>query len=601
MDGDQPISLKDFRQRSLLGDELLIGGGWLGPVFRLPSSIGCTLCRVFRNQVNCKLKSLYLPAVYMFFTVGILAFLSLQLAGRDPVQIGSQKQLFIDDHMLESTTELSRVLNRPRKHREGPVLKPERKWEGNFAAVSSVIYDSEEGYFKMWYVPSLITAKRPPGRLEEYESLLRASDYQEELDLSCYALSRDGIHWDRPNLGLVDFEGSTRNNIFSGKSVRSKGGLYNSGRAPNAFKDRREKNPDRRYKGLGYARAANGHTGLCIYFSSDGLTWREYEGNPVMVGTGDTHTVLGWDSVRKKYLAYLRPGWKDYQSAVNAYEQISTTVRAASLPSYSLDELAPPAGDLRKRTIGFSESDDFIHWTPIGPALIPDRSDPVDLQFYGMPAIRYEGFYLGFPWMLRTNELTMETQFAFSRDGREFRRLADRAPFIPLGPNGAWDDGCIYVRKPFVHNGKIWFYYLGANWRHGVEDLLLEGKNAEAAVGLATLPLDGFVSLDAGPNPGTATTPVLVFKGEQLLVNFEDSQKGSAGVDHASSLRAEILNPTGKAVKGFNIQDAEPVIHTGERQRVSWNGGVALGSLEGQPIRLRFHLRNGKFYSFEFQ
>ena len=63
----------------------------------------------------------------------------------------------------------------------------------------------------------------------------------------------------------------------------------------------------------------------------------------------------------------------------------------------------------------------------------------MDLQFYGMPAFQYAGFYLGFPWMLRTNGLTIEPQFAYSRDGRRFSRMADRAAFIPLGVNGTWD------------------------------------------------------------------------------------------------------------------------------------------------------------------
>ena len=543
----------------------------------------------------------FLAAALGLIVAGLAGCSSHPSPEREPIRIGTGKQLFIDDHVVESTASISRVLNRPVKHPGGPVLRPERKWEGNFASVSSVIYDPEDVLFKMWYVPSLITAQRPSGPLEEYESLLRASNYREELDLTCYAVSRDGVHWERPELGLAEFEGSNRNNIISDMSVRSEGGLYNSGRAPNAFRDHREQDPARRYKALGYARAANGQTGICLYFSADGLDWKEYPGNPVMVGTSDTHTVLGWDPSRKKYVAYLRPGWKDYGEAVAAYDGIPPEVRAASLPSHTPDQLAPRAGRIRKRTIGFSASEDFIHWSPIEPALIPDSVDPVDLQFYGMPALLYEGIYLGFPWVFRTNSLTMESHFAYSRDGREFQRLPDRGPYIPLGANGTWDDGCVYVRQPLVHDGKIWFYYLGVNWRHGVEDLLAEGENAEAAVGLATLPLDGFVSLDAGPNPGTMITRPLIFEGNRLLVSFEDSQKGSAGVDHHSSLRVEVLDSDGEPLEGYGLEDMEPVTRTVAGQPISWGGSADLSNLAGQPVQLRFHLRNGKFYSFQFQ
>ena len=55
---------------------------------------------------------------------------------------------------------------------------------------------------------------------------------------------------------------------------------------------------------------------------------------------------------------------------------------------------------------------------------------------------------------------------------------------------------------------------------------------------VATLPLDGFVSLDAGPNPGTLTTRTLVFQGGRLLVNFEDSQKPDALVKLPMSLNS---------------------------------------------------------------
>ena len=523
-----------------------------------------------------------------------------QAPGADAVEIGLEKQLFIDDLIVEATNGITRVLNRPRKHAGNPVLKPERDWEGNFISPSSVIYDQDEGLLKMWYVPNRITAERPPKPLEEYENLFRSSNYKEELDLSCYAISRDGLNWERPDLGMVEFEGSSRNNIFSAKSVRSDGGLYSAGRAPNAFKDVREKDPDRRYKALGYALSAKGQTGICLYFSRDGLSWNEYKGNPVMLATGDTHTVLGWDPSREKYVAYLRPGWKTYEEAVGTDVNVSDEVRTASITHQPLDELSPLAGSRRKRTIGFSESEDFVRWTPIEPALIPDEADPVDLQFYGMPALQYAGFYLGFPWVFRTNALTIEPQFAFSRDGKAFSRMSDRTGFIPLGANGTWDDACIYGRQPIVHDGRIWFYYLGVNWAHGVEDLLAEGENSQGAVGVATLPIDGFVSLDAGPNPGTVTTHPLVFKGSCLVVTFEDSQKGSAGMDNVSTLRAEILDWTGKVIEGFEVDQSETINRSGSEESVSWKGGGDLSRLAGQPVRIRFHLLNGKLYSFQF-
>jgi hypothetical protein len=114
------------------------------------------------------------------------------------------------------------------------------------------------------------------------------------------------------------------------------------------------------------------------------------------------------------------------------------------------------------------------------------------------------------------------------------------------------------------------------------------------------LPLDGVVSIDAGPNPGTITTKPLTFEGSRLLVNFEASPKGSAGMDDASSLQVEILDPSGAAIEGFGRDQAMPITRTGLRHSVTWKGGANPHSPEGRTVRLRFHVRNAKLYSFQF-
>ena len=86
-----------------------------------------------------------------------------------------------------------------------------------------------------------------------------------------------------------------------------------------------------------------------------------------------------------------------------------TSGQAGAPISADYERLSPPAGRLQVRTIGYSTSEDFIHWTPLESALMPDSQDPVDLQFYGMPATKYEQHYLGFPWLFRTHHLTMDS------------------------------------------------------------------------------------------------------------------------------------------------------------------------------------------------
>jgi hypothetical protein len=95
-----------------------------------------------------------------------------------------------------STTSRFRI-NRPNKHPE-PVLIADRPWEGERAQAWGSVIVEPDGLLRMWYF-AFNTERRP-----------------DELDRGgyAYAESRDGIHWDKPDLGVVEFRGSKRNNLF---------------------------------------------------------------------------------------------------------------------------------------------------------------------------------------------------------------------------------------------------------------------------------------------------------------------------------------------------------------------------------------------------
>ncbi len=101
------------------------------------------------------------------------------------------------------------------------MIKPDRPWEGYLALEpGAVIWDEEEQIFKMWY-NTLGTHKRP--YIEDY---------------LCYATSKDGVSWEKPDLGLVEFRGSKKNNIFLKWSLWSHC----------VIKDAGDPDPQRRYK-----------------------------------------------------------------------------------------------------------------------------------------------------------------------------------------------------------------------------------------------------------------------------------------------------------------------------------------------------------------
>ena len=440
------------------------------------------------------------------------------------LELSPERQLFIDDYAVKESHNLRQVLNQPTKYAGNPLIRPHKPWEGPAVNLyGTVVHDPEQDTFRMWY-----------------------QGYGGTPYTACYATSRDGIYWQKPNLELVEFGGSTENNMFLDDAC-----------ILNVIQDDQEQDPERLYKALFWEQH---NPSVSVAFSPDGVQWRKYEGNPVLQGTSDTHTLLGWDEACGKYVAYIRPGVRD-----------GTHIRV----------------------IGRSVSDDFVHWTEPQVVLQPDEHDPPAFEFYGMPVFKYQGLYLGLPWayyaypeepLIRMAAL-MDVQLAVSRDGVHWQRAGDRQPFIPRGPAGSIDQGMIYTAKePVIVGDELWFYYGGYDGDHGTR------RNANIC--LAKLRLDGFISMDAGDQEGTLVTKPFYCAGKDLLINA-DARGGCIAV--------AVLDQAGNQASdwaGYKKIDCALFDGDAVRHKVTWRDNVSLEALRGQPIRLKFYLQQAKLYSF---
>ena len=262
------------------------------------------------------------------------------------IEIGSTKQLFIDDYLIESLTDTKQVLNPAQKVDDNPVLRPERPWEGNVvrhggALSRGTFFDREEGIFKMFYETMDTRPRVVDGQLEAEEGESHA----------CLAVSEDGISWERPDLGMVEYDGSTKNNIVPPDKYMHF-----------LFYDEHETDPSRRFKG--FTRWGSTQTpGMTIdlYYSPDALEWTPYENNPVVdtrprYGRWGPTMFMGWDAIREVYAVHME----------NSLHRRSA---------------------IGKRLIGRSESPDLIHWTEPETILVPDDDDGPDTEFYAMPAM----------------------------------------------------------------------------------------------------------------------------------------------------------------------------------------------------------------------
>ena len=506
--------------------------------------------------------------------------------------VGSLKQLFIDDYIIAEMEALTKTFHPTKKYPENPIFTPETRWEKNMdfgIPLYRVLYDEKEQVHKMWY---------------GYQPL-------------CLATSKDGIKWERPNLGLVDFEGSKENNILpEGRDAPGLPGWLSPG-----LYTPEDPDPNRRYKTLFHTSEGKG-----AVFSSDGIHWKSYAGNPVIhhPTLGDVCTVtqmpehmLERFAANPAHGARFRPGYGS----------------PPSLPKYlAFPKLHPRVGRFVRRAIGFCYSEDFIHWSYPVLVLAPDERDdemaevriaaakpnikwdhPEDhrTEFYGMEVFPYEGLLLGLLWIFdatmemnrvpedvplkwgRTNQDgPMQVELTSSRDPMHWQRVGDREPFIALGGVDEWDSGELWyaVTDPIIVGDEIRFYYGGRNVGHGEERP--DSGPPTYGIGLATLRLDGFVAIKAAEEEGVLTTKPLLFEGQRLEVNADAS---------LGSIRVEIVDADGRPASGFSRNDADPIEGDSVRHTVTWKGNSEVASFKGKPIRLKFYMNRSQLYSFAFR
>jgi hypothetical protein len=526
-----------------------------------------------------------LLSVFWFFSATLTSPASTQ--NDAPLDIGGRRQVFIDGLFLASSHNVKLVAHPPRKTGEHNLVA-DQPWErGGLGPYSCVLKDGE--VYRMWY-HAMDTKLWHTGKTN---------------GAICYATSPDGITWTKPDLGLVEYQGSRKNNIVVGHGAA---GVNVNQDGMMVFVDPNAP-PDQRYRMVNRfdPKGEDKSEGVNLLSSGDGIHWRLTHQNvltyrPEPKGHHlDSQNVLFWDEGLKKYVAFVRRNLKGGEDK----GQGRAIARAES------DHLGgfPPAQDL-----------------PV--VFYPEPEDPAQgglsvVDYYNSAALRYpwadRAYYLfpqayyhytralrEFSRKLPVNAGPMETAFAASRDGLRWERY-DRAPFIPLGLKGEFDchsTRLIYGLVPDLSGREMYLYYRGSDWLHGW-DRTEENRKilTDAGVGAdrdltvfsrVVLRRDGFVSVRADYRGGEFTTPPLKFTGRNLKLNLNTSATGR--------VRVACLNENGEPIPGYALTDCD-LLHTANEinRVVKWQGNADVSALAGKPIRLRFVMHNTDLYAFQFQ
>ncbi|MFH1616493.1 MAG: hypothetical protein ABIG61_15570 [Planctomycetota bacterium] len=379
--------------------------------------------------------------------------------------IKNEKQLFIDDLLIEEHQGLSFTVNRPVKT-YNKILTATQPWESWMIGPWCTIIE-DDGIYQMWYESYFMDENnKRTGRL-------------------CYAESEDGLNWKKPVLNLVPFDGSTANNIV----YPLQGNFYHGG---TVFKDPVGK-PQERYKII-YLIEGKGFDCVCGAFSPDGLRWKTYQSNPLLRIRSDTQNVCFWDDRLAKYVCFVR----------------------LNMPLHDPNII---------RTIGRSETENFEDWPDADPILCFNDQDPPDVDLYNSAAFKYpyapEAYFM-FTSLFHHKADTLDVQLAVSRDGISWKR-PDRKPFLPLGAEGTFDSKMIHTCVGQIRKGdEYWIFYRGTDRKHSEH---VTNMSYGGIISKAVLRLDGFMSLDA-QDQGYFLTKPIVFEGTKLELNYQTAGDG---------------------------------------------------------------------------
>ncbi|GEP42600.1 hypothetical protein [Brevifollis gellanilyticus] len=491
-----------------------------------------------------------------------------------PWLVSAETLLFVDDHEILYRPSTKRTLHQPVRHEANPlIVGPSIKHQ---IAYCSVHRDEATGRYQMWYQMTGAGC------------------------VVCYAESKDGITWTKPELDILTFKGIPDRNVVLTSSDHYDASVVVD--APGGA------DPARRYKMAYWSipepegvpvdpkepRGRNG--GMYVAFSPDGIHWTKHEG-PVLLGTygritdppfsGDT-TQLGllnsvsdvidatYDPVRKKYVVIAK-GWID----------------------------GPDGRTFWKRSVVRTESDDFIHWSPARQIITPDEHDGVNpgaypgtrqgVQLHSAPAFAYQGVWLG---LIQLADFETHGQqpieLALSRDhGFTWTRPFRDSMFLSVGKPDAFDTARIWSNAtPVVLEDEIRFYFGGAEnpWGFGKREKEWGSKlkMPKTGIGLATLPLDRFAGLKPLERIGQITLKPRSLKGVKSITVNTSAVK--------AAVRVELLDAQGYRIPGFAKTDATPITGDHLRHAVSWKE-ANLSKLPDGEVVIRIHLDRAEVFA----
>jgi hypothetical protein len=507
----------------------------------------------------------------------------------DPVmlRIFNEKQLFVDDLLIESVENVGRYWHQPVKYEGNPVIRKDRPWEYVMELTVNgfqILYDAECKLFKFWCINTKC------GEVKEGQGALGDSTYS-----ILYAESSDGVNWIKPECG-AEIDGMKTNTVIQ------------NGYNLTSVIDPHETDRKKRYKGIYTPHRQFGDVdGVLSVVSEDGIKWEVLDTPPAFGFSGahqDDVAVMSYDPNARMFIMNMR----HYDMYAINSDLKNPTVGFFTPPYYPMNW-----SRMAKRRVWQTESSDAVNWSEPYIVLSPeDGLDDLDEAYYGFSQYRVGAGIIGFLTTINYVPNHLGARLLYSRDGKNWIHLNNRKLLIDRGPEGSWDEFMTTLPSPCIEfNDELYFFYGGAinhhDWwltgaREGIDAPEAYDRNkVRYSLGLAKMRMDGFASLKATMRPGILITRHFISDGRYLEFNARCSKGGA--------IQAEIVDAHGEVLPGYGRDDCDAFTGDDIRHVFSWKGQKLLPPVEtnrpsyparedGRLRKIRFYINKAEIFSF---
>lgn len=454
------------------------------------------------------------------------------------IEIGSRREIFADHYLISELNGASLVMHPPRD--EGAVLYFDQPWETKAPAYITMIRDGE--LYRTYYRGG---HKGKDGKNQ---------------DNTCYAESKDGIQWTKPNLGLFEINGSKANNVILDEAPLT----HNF--SPFIDKNPAAK-PDEKFKAFG----GTDRTGLVPFASADGIHWKKMSEKPVINdGLLDSQNVSFWSESEQMYVCYFR-SWTGGDD--RGYRSVSR-VTSRDFINWS-KPVEMTYGNTPYEHIYTQQTSPYFRaphiYVAIGSRFVPHRqiASLDQLEKLKVDPSQHKG--LSEPFLMT------------SRGGNVYDRTFMEAFIRPAVGLNHWSARTNYPSLNIVPTGKSEMsLYVNQDYAQPTGHLRRYSMR-----------LDGFSSLSAPYKGGAMKTKPFIFSGKELEVNYATSAVGE--------IRMALQDENGKDIPGYSMLDFQELVGNETARTVAWSGGSDLAKLAGKKVCLHVYLKDADLYSIRFK